>query len=62
MALLLAVILARVFPGAIIAKGLLLGFIIYLPLSLKRMFNRGWFKTILTTLVVSSVYGLYPVH
>ncbi len=58
MALLLAVVLARIFPGALIAKGLLLAFIIYLPLSLKRMFKRGWFKTILTTLAVSSVYGL----
>ncbi len=58
MALLFAVILAKVFPGVIIAKGLLLLFIIYLPLSLKRMFKRGWFKTILTTLAVSLVYGL----
>ncbi|MCF6221067.1 MAG: DUF3667 domain-containing protein [Robiginitomaculum sp.] len=59
MTLLLAVLLAKVLPGSMVAKVLVVMFMIYLPISLKRMFKRGWFKTILTTLVVSMVYGLF---
>lgn len=59
MTLLFAVILAKIIPGSIVAKALVILFIFYLPLSLKRMFNRGWFKTIMTTIIVSSVYGIF---
>jgi len=59
MSLLFAVLLAKILPGSIVAKALVLMFIIYLPISLKRMFKRGWFKTILTTIIVSSVYSLF---
>jgi len=59
MTLLFAVILAKIIPGSIVARSLVIMFIIYLPLSLKRMFNRGWFKTIMTTTIVSSVYGIF---
>jgi len=61
MTLLFAVVLAKVIPGSIIAKALAIMFIVYLPLSLKRMFNRGWFKTIMTTVIVSAVYSLFLV-
>lgn len=61
MTLLFAVILAKVLPGSFVAKTLVIAFIFYLPLSLKRMFNRGWFKTIITTVIVSSVYALFLV-
>ena len=59
MTLLFAVILAKIIPGSIVAKALVIMFIFYLPLSLKHMFNRGWFKTIMTTIIVSSVYGTF---
>jgi Protein of unknown function (DUF3667) len=59
MTLLFAVILTKFIPGSFVAKALMILFVFYLPLSLKRMFNRGWFKTILTTIIVSSVYSLF---
>ncbi len=59
MSLLFAVILAKILPGSFVAKTLVILFIIYLPLSLKRMFNRGWFKTIVTTVIVSTVYSIF---
>lgn len=59
MTLLFAVLLAKVMPGSLVAKALAIVFIFYLPISLKRMFKRGWFKTILATVIVSSVYGLF---
>jgi hypothetical protein len=58
MALLIALLLSKVLNGATVAKVLLLSLIIYLPLSLKRMFGRGWFKTIWTTLNIGFIYLL----
>ncbi len=59
MTLLFAVILAKILPGSFVAKALVIMFMVYLPLSLKRMFNRGWFKTIMTTIIVSALYSIF---
>lgn len=56
MSLLMAILLARAVPGDLVAQGLLIGFLIYLPLSLKRMFKRGWIKTVWTTLNIGFIY------
>jgi hypothetical protein len=36
----------------------LIGILVYLPLSAKRMFNRGWFKTVLASYSIAFNYGL----
>lgn len=56
MSLLIAILLTKVLPGAMVAKTLLILMLIYLPLSLKRMFKRGWFKTIWTTANIGLIY------
>ena len=56
--LLLAILLSKVFSGALAAKIIVVFFAIYLPLSLRRMFKRGWFKTIFTTIFVGTGYSL----
>lgn len=58
MGLLLAILLSKIFPGGLIAQGLMILLLIYLPISLKRMFSRGWFKTIWTTLNIGFIYSL----
>ena len=57
MALLASILLSRILPGGLVAQFMMLGFAIYLPLSLKRMFGRGWFKTIWTTIWVGGIYS-----
>jgi hypothetical protein len=58
LAVLLAIITSRIVSGALVAQVLAVGFLIYLPLSLKRMFGRGWFKTVWTTLNIGFIYSL----
>ncbi len=54
--LFVGVLLMRVMPGNLVAKILSLFMLIYLPLSLKRMFGRGWFKTVWTSYGVGFIY------
>ncbi len=54
-----AILLARIVPGDIVAKGLLLLYLVYLPISLKHMFKRSWFKTVMTTFVVGNLYAIF---
>lgn len=54
----IAIALSRIVPGSIVAKTLIFGFVIYLPVSLKYMFKRGWFKTIITTIFVGIFYTI----
>lgn len=58
MGLLVAILLSKVLNGATVARVLFIGLLIYLPLSLKRMFGRGWFKTIWTTVNIGFIYIL----
>ena len=53
---LVGIILARVFPASSVFSAIFIALLIYLPLSLKRMFGRGWFKTIFTTYTVGFIY------
>jgi len=53
----LGVILMKVFPGDVVARALFVIMLIYLPLSLKRMFTRGWFKTIWASYGVGVLYA-----
>ncbi len=57
--LFLGILLMKVFPGAFIAKTLFIILLIYLPLSLKRMFGRGWIKTIWASYGVGVIYLLF---
>lgn len=58
MSLFLAILLSKVLNGGTVAKVLMISLLIYLPLSLKRMFGRGWLKTIWTTLNIGFIYVL----
>lgn len=51
-------IAARVLPGSLLAPIIWVILIIYLPISLKHMFGRGWFKTFLTSYMVGLIYCL----
>ena len=53
----LGIILMKVFPGDLVARALFVAMLIYLPLSLKRMFGRGWFKTIWASYGVGVIYA-----
>ena len=55
--LLLGILLSFIFPGATVSKALFVIMLIYLPLSLKRMFRRGWLKTIWTSYGVGFIYA-----
>ena len=55
--LLIGIILGRVLPGANVAAILFIILLFYLPLSLKRMFGRGWIKTIWTSYGVGLIYA-----
>jgi len=52
------IIASRLIHGAPIALAIFFGMMIYLPISLKRMFGRGWFKTIWTAYGVGFIYFL----
>ena len=54
----LGILLKYILPGTQVAQALLIVMLIYLPLSLKRMFRRGWIKTIWTSYGVGLIYSL----
>lgn len=54
----IGIIISRLFTGGPVAIAIFIGMLIYLPLSLKRMFRRGWFKTIWTAYGVGFIYFL----
>ncbi len=56
--LLLAILISKMIPGLLVAKIMIVAFMLYLPLSLKRMFKRSWFKTIITTIFVGIGYSI----
>jgi len=54
--ILFGVLMKRFIPAIPILQITIIGLLIYLPLSLKRMFNRGWIKTVWTTYWVGLLY------
>jgi len=56
--ILIGVIAGPFAPGKFLPITLLCLMTLYLPISLKRMFGRGWFKTILTSYSVAFIYLL----
>ncbi len=56
--LFVGIILSKISSGAFVFQSIFIGLLIYLPLSLKRMFSRGWFKTIITSYAVGFTYLL----
>ncbi|WP_017930250.1 DUF3667 domain-containing protein [Robiginitomaculum antarcticum] len=50
------IILSTTIPGNKIAQSILLILIFYLPISLKRMFGRGWIKTIIASYTTAILY------
>lgn len=56
--ILIGIILSKFIPGSLIAKTLCIIMLIYLPLSLRRMFKRGWIKTIWTSYGVGFIYSV----
>ena len=56
--LFIALISAQVMEASPFAKFFFFALLIYLPLSAKRMFSRGWFKTFLTSYGVGFIYSL----
>jgi len=58
MGLLFAILLSKIMDGGTIARILFIGLLLYLPISLKRMFGRGWLKTIWTTMNIGFIYML----
>ncbi len=59
--LLVGLILGRIawLPGGLITVSIIGYLIIYLPLSLRTMFHRGWFKTIWASYGVASLYSFF---
>jgi len=56
--LFVGIVLSRfIFPG-IIFPMIFIAMLIYLPISLKHMFGRGWFKTLFTSYSVGLIYYL----
>jgi len=56
--LFIGIILSYLVPGETVAKIGFIALLIYLPLSLKRMFNRDWIKTIWTAYGVGLIYSI----
>ncbi len=50
------ILLSKVLPGIWVFRGIFIMLLIYLPWSLKRMFGRGWFKTIMASYMVGFIY------
>lgn len=59
--LLTGILASYVLPSDLVAKTVFIALLIYLPLSLKRMFGRGWVKTIWTSYGVGFIYSLFLV-
>lgn len=58
LALFIAIVGAQIMPGVNLGRWLLLAVIVYLPLSARGMFKRGWIKTIWTSYGVGFIYLL----
>lgn len=56
--ILIGVVFGPFVPGSFLPVTLTILMTLYLPISLKRMFGRGWFKTILTSYSVAFIYML----
>ena len=56
--ILIAVLIGRFIETPYVNITFLIAMILYLPISVKRMFARGWFKSILTSYSVAFVYVL----
>lgn len=56
--LLVGILAGRILPGDVVFKTLAVIMLLYLPFSLKRMFKRGWIKTIWTSYGVGFIYAL----
>jgi len=56
--LLLGILASYVLPGSLVGRTIFIVLLLYLPLSLKRMFGRGWFKTIWTSYGVGFIYSI----
>ncbi len=54
--LFIGIVLSKVIPGSILVRAIWLVLLIYLPMSLKTMFGRGWIKTIWTAYGVGFIY------
>ncbi len=54
----IGVLASYIIPGNIIAKGIFILLLIYLPLSLRRMFGRSWLKTLWTSYGVGVIYSI----
>jgi len=52
------IILSKVLPGGTVFQFIFILLLIYLPLSLKKMFKRSWFKTFLASYAVGFMYLL----
>ena len=50
------IILSGVIPGNRVAQAIMIFMFLYLPRSLRGMFGRGWFKTIMASYLVAFVY------
>jgi len=57
--LFIGILLSYIFPGGTIANIVFWILMIYLPLSLRRMFKRGWIKTIWTSYGVGVIYTIF---
>ena len=55
--ILLGILLSLIFPGTMVSRFILVALLIYLPISLKRMFGRSWLKTIWTSYGVGFIYA-----
>jgi len=56
--LFLGIVASYAVPGSLVGRTIFIALLIYLPLSLKRMFGRGWFKTIWTSYGVGFIYSI----
>ncbi len=56
--LLLGIMASYILPGSLVGRTIFIALLIYLPISLKRMFGRGWIKTIWTSYGVGFIYSL----
>ncbi len=54
----IGILASYILPGNIVAKGIFILLLVYLPLSLKRMFARSWLKTLWTSYGVGVIYSI----
>ena len=56
--LFILILISQLTPATGLNRVFLLGAAVYLPLSAKRMFQRGWFKTIFASFTIASLYAM----